>query len=55
MCQDYNKNLDMSLFYNTFVAFVCVLWALWILPLGLVCQYDARAGGGACCGCGGIF
>ena len=44
MCPDYHKNLDMYLFHGTFWAFVCVLWALWIIPLGLVCQHDARTG-----------
>ena len=39
MCQNYDKNFGMSLFLLHFFGFMC---ALWVIPLEVVCQYDAR-------------
>ena len=38
------KNVGISLFYCTFLGSLCVLWAFWVIRMGLVCQYDAREG-----------
>ena len=40
MCQKYHKSCHA--FFKSLLCFICFLWALWIKPLELVCQYDER-------------
>ena len=39
MCQNYHKNLERLFFSFIYLAFV---YALWVVTLGLVCQYNVR-------------